>query len=143
MTILHLRISSNQQKIVLAKELHAQNLTLIRSIIVKDTTQAGGYNGAVMINMNKVFSSFEILSSTNLNSLMIPVNSTINATGALITETHEFNQNLDSEDIRAEFIVDVYNYDGTTRATIGSGAGNIKTIDLFFNVEEVYDYSGY
>ena len=141
MGILHLQIKSNKQKITLAKELHAQNLTLIRSIVVKDTTQKGSYDGAILINLNKVFNGFEILSSTNLNSLMIPVNSTINVTGASITETHEFNQNLDSEDIRSEFVVDVYNYDGVTPADIAVGAGKIQSIDLFFNVEEVYDYS--
>ena len=143
MAVLHLRLDSNKTKIRLSKEIHAQDLKLIRSIIVKNVETAGSYNGAIMVNLNKVFSGFEIISSTNLNSLMIPVNSTINTTGVLSVDTVDFNQDLESEFIRQEFYVDVYNYDGTTRATFGTGSGEIQSVDLFFQLSEVHDYSTY
>ena len=143
MGILHLRLDSNKTKINLSKEIHAQDLKLVRSIVVKDVQTAGSYSGAIMVNLNKVFSGFEIISSTNLNSLMIPINSTINTTGVLSVDTVDFNQDLESEFIRQEFFVDVYNYDGTTRATFGTGSGEIQSVDLFFQLSEVHDYSTY
>ena len=143
MGILHLRLDSNKTKINLSKEIHAQDLKLVRSIVVKNVTAAGNYDGAIMVNLNKVFSGFEIISSTNLNSLMIPVNSTINTSGVLSTDTVDFNQDLESEFIRQEFFVDVFNYDGVTRATFGTGAGQIQSVDLFFQLSEIHDYSSY
>jgi len=143
MGILHIRLDSNKTKINLSKEIHAQDLKLVRSIVVKNVTAAGNYDGAIMVNLNKVFSGFEIISSTNLNSLMIPVNSTINTTGVLSTDTVDFNQDLESEFIRQEFFVDVFNYDGVTRATFGTGAGEIQSVDLFFQLSEIHDYSSY
>ena len=143
MPVLHLRLAEQKQKIRLAKEIHAQDLTLIRSIIRKNVETAGNYNGAIMINLNKVFSGFELISSTNLNSLMIPVNETIDTTGKVDVATIEFNQNLNSEDIRQEFYVETFNYDGTTPATFGTGSGEIKTVDLFFQISEINDYSIY
>ena len=143
MGVLHIRLDSNKTKINLSKEIHAQDLKLVRSIVVKNVTAAGNYDGAIMVNLNKVFSGFEIISSTNLNSLMIPVNSTINTTGVLSTDTVDFNQDLESEFIRQEFFVDVFNYDGVTRATFGTGAGEIQSVDLFFQLSEIHDYSSY
>ena len=143
MGILHLRLDSNKTKINLSKEIHAQDLTFIRSIVVKNVVTSGNYDGAIMVNLNKVFSGFEIISSTNLNSLMIPINSTINTTGVLSTDTVDFNQDLESEYIRQEFYVDVFNYDGVTRADFGSSDGQIKSVDLFFQLSEIHDYSIY
>lgn len=143
MGILHLRLDSNKTKIRLSKEIHAQDLKLVRSIVVKNVETAGNTNGAIMVNLNKVFSGFEIISSTNLNSLMIPINITINTSGVLSTDSVDFNQDLESEYIRQEFYVDVYNYNGTTRATFGTGSGEIQSVDLFFQMSEVHDYSTY
>jgi len=143
MAILHLQLNSNKQKISLAKEIHAQDLKLIRSIIVKDVQTSGNTGGAITVNLNKVFNGFEIISSTNLNNLMIPVNITINTTGQKSTDTVDFNQDLESEFIRQEFIVEVFNYDGVTPATFGNGSGQIQSVDLFFQLSEIHDYSQY
>ena len=143
MPVLHLRLNDSKMKIRLAKEIHAQDLTLIRSIVRKNVETAGNYNGAIMINLNKIFNGFELISSTNLNSLMIPVNETIDTIGKIAVDSIDFNQNLNSEDIRQEFYVDTYNYDGTTPATFGNGSGEIKSVDLFFQISEITDYSTY
>jgi hypothetical protein len=143
MPVLHLRLNSNKTKISLAKDIHAQDLIFIRSIIRKNVETAGTYNGAIMVNLNKIFNGFELISSTNLNSLMIPVNETIDTTGKVDVSTVDFNQNLSSEDIRQEFYVETYNYDGVTPATFGTGSGEIKSVDLFFQISEINDYSTY
>ena len=137
MTVLHLRITSNKQKITLPKPIHAQNIQFIRGTIIKDTTAGTTYDGACMINLDNLFNGYEIISNTNLNSLMLPFSDSTDVT------TIQFIQDYDSEEIKQSFPVSVFKYDGTTPLPMGSGAGQVKSIDLYFNISESYDYSGY
>ena len=137
MTVLHLRITSNKQKITLPKPIHAQNIQFIRGTIIKDTTAGTSYNGAAMINLDNLFNGYEIISNTNLNSLMLPFSDSTDVT------TLQFIQDYDSEEIKQSFPVSVFKYDGTTPLPMGNGAGQVKSIDLYFNISESYNYSGY
>lgn len=137
MTVLHLRITSNKQKITLPKPIHAQNIQFIRGTIIKDTTAGTSYDGAALINLDNLFNGYEIISNTNLNSLMLPFSDATDVT------TLQFIQDYNSEEIKQSFPVRVFKYNGTDPLPMGNGAGQVKSIDLYFNISESYDYSGY
>jgi hypothetical protein len=137
MTVLHIRLTSNNQTVNLPKPIHAQNIQFIRGTIIKDTTSGTSYDGAALINLDNLFNGFEIISNTNLNSLMLPFSDATDVT------TIQFIQDYDAEQIKQSFKVRVYKYDGTTPLPMGNGAGQVKSIDLYFNLSEAYDYSGY
>ena len=137
MGVLHLRITSNKQKIELPKPIHAQNIQFIRGTIIKDTTAGTSYDGAAMINLDNLFNGYEIISNTNLNSLMLPFSDSQDVT------TIQFIQDYDSEEIKQTFPIRVYKYDGVSPLPMGNGAGQVKSIDLYFNISESYDYSSY
>jgi len=137
MPVLHLRLTSNNQTINLPKPIHAQNIQFIRGTIIKDTTSGTTYDGCAMVNLDNLFNGYEIISNTNLNSLMLPFSDSQDVT------TIQFIQDYDAEEIKQSFKVKVFKYDGTTALPMGSGAGQVKSIDLYFNLSETYDYSGY
>ena len=76
MPILHIRLQSNNQNIVISKELKAQQLTLVRATITKDTTAGATNDGALFFELD-FFSGFEYISNLNDNYLVSPIDDTL------------------------------------------------------------------
>jgi len=136
MGILHLRITKNNQNIDLPKEFKAQKLIFLRSIIVKDVNAGATFGGTIMVDLD-FFNGFEMTSNTNDNFLIIPIKQ------AEEVQTQIFDQEFNSEDIKQSFNVKVYKSDGKTAAPIGNANGEITYLDLFFQVQSLYDYTQY
>ena len=145
MGILHLRIRKSDENITISKELLAQKLILIRATIYKDT-QAGGqdYNGSVFLDLD-FFNGFEVTTNLNDNFLILPV-----AYDGEI-QTRQMDQEFQGEDIKSSFNVKVFYEDNSgnvTKAPMKSDAsasddGKIIWIDLYFQIQSLFDYSTY
>ena len=137
MPILHIRLTKNNQNINLPKPIHAQKLTFLRSTIVKDTTTGGtDYNGNIMVDLD-FFDGYEVVSSINDNYLIIPV------IPDQQVQTFQFVQLFNSENIRQSFNAKIFDNEGANLATIGTGTGQIKQVDLYFQITSLYDYNQY
>ena len=138
MPILHLRLTEANQNIVISKELKAQQLTLVRATITKDTAAGATNDGALFYQLD-FFSGFEYISNLNDNYLMSPIDDT------LAFQTYQLSQSFFSEDVKNAFNVKVRKYNGTNYSDVlfGSGNGHIKTIDLFFQVSSLTDFQSY
>lgn len=145
MAILHVRIKKSDENITLSKEILAQKLTLIRATIYKDT-QAGGqdYNGSVFIDLD-FFNGFEVTTNLNDNFLILPI-----AYDGEI-QTRQMDQEFQGEDIKSSFNVKVFYEDNSgniVKAPMKSDAaatddGKIIWIDLYFQIQSLFDYSTY
>lgn len=145
MGILHIRIRKSDENITISKELLAQKLILIRATIYKDT-QAGGqdYNGSVFLDLD-FFNGFEVTTNLNDNFLILPV-----AYDGEI-QTRQMDQEFQGEDIKSSFNVKVFYEDNSgnvTKAPMKSDAsasddGKIIWIDLYFQIQSLFDYSTY
>ena len=148
MAILHLRIRKADQNIDIAKSVHAQKLTFIRSTINKDNTATptNTYNGTLFFDID-FFNGFEMVSNLNDNYVMVPIQNEIE------TETLQYDQEFSSEEIKQSFNVKVFEYNkagptgGYTKAVFkdditggGSTTGAINYVDLFFQIQSLYDY---
>lgn len=147
MAILHIRIRKADQNINLPKSIHAQKLTFIRATINKDTTAnpTYTYNGTLFFDID-FFNGFEMISNLNDNYIMVPIDNDVS------TQTLQFEQEFSSEEVKASFNVKVFEYNkasntaGYTKAVfkddIASGGtlGSINYVDLFFQVQSLYDY---
>jgi hypothetical protein len=145
MAILHIRIKDSDENITLSKEILAQKLTLVRATIYKDTTTGGqDYNGSVFIDLD-FFNGFEVTTNLNDNFLILPI-----AYDGEI-QTRQMDQEFQGEDIKSSFNVKVYYEDtlgNVTKAPMKSDAaatddGKIIWIDLYFQIQSLFDYSTY
>lgn len=140
MGLLVIRISNKNENISISKEIFAQKLVLIRTSIYKDATAGISYNGSVFVDLD-FFNGFEVTTNLNDNFLNLPVSDSIDL------QTEQYAQEFNSEDIRAGFNVKTYYLDNNGKyelAPIGGGsAGEIKYIDLFFQVSSQFDYNQY
>jgi len=138
MPILHLRLNEANQNIVISKELKAQQLTLVRSTITKDTTAGATNDGALFFEL-EFFSGFEYISNLNDNYLVSPIDD------SLAFQTYQLSQSFFSEDVKTAFNVKVRKYDGTNYSPVvfGAGNGHIKSLDLFFQVSSLEDFQSY
>lgn len=139
MGLLILRITKNNENISISKEIKAQKLTLVRTSIYKDTNAGTSYNGAVFIDLD-FFNGFEVTTNLYDNLITLPVSDSIDL------QTDQFAQEFTSEDIRPSFNVKTYyknNFGALTPAPMGAIAGEIKFIDLYFQISSQYDYNSY
>lgn len=130
MPLLHFRITKKDQSIDLSRDLHAQNLTLRRSIIVKNKGTVSNksaipspltypeyekfmldfvkqytddYKGGVCIDAS-FLRGFEIMSNFSSNDIMIPFDN--NETNI----DHMYELDISSEDIALSFNVRTFNF---------------------------------
>jgi len=139
MGLLIIRITKNNEIVKISKELKAQKLTLVRTSIFKDTTAGQTYNGSIFIDL-EFFKGFEVTSNLYDNLLTLPVSDSIDL------QTDQFAQEFSSEDIKTSFFVKTYyknNFGALTPAVLGAAAGQIKFIDLYFQISSQYDYNSY
>ena len=145
MAILHIRIKDSDENITLSKEILAQKLTLIRATIYKDTTAGGqDYNGSVFVDLD-FFNGFEVTTNLNDNFLILPISYSEQI------QTRQMDQEFQGEDIKSSFNVKVFYEDAQgeiqkapmkSDASL-SDAGKIIWIDLYFQIQQLYDYSTY
>ena len=138
MPILHLRLNEANQNIVISKELKAQQLTLVRATITKDTAAGATNDGALFYQLD-FFNGYEYISNLNDNYLMSPIDDT------LAFQTYQLSQSFFSEDVKTAFNVKVRKYNGTNYSDVlfSAGPGHIKHIDLFFQVSSLTDFQTY
>jgi hypothetical protein len=145
MAIFHIRIKKSNENITISKEILAQKLTLIRATIYKDTTTGGtDYNGSVFIDLD-FFNGFEVTTNLNDNFLILPVSY------ADEIQTRQMDQEFNGEDVKSSFNVKVFYEDNNNNIVLApmksdasaTDTGKIIWIDLYFQIQSLYDYSTY
>jgi hypothetical protein len=145
MAIFHIRIKKSNENITISKEILAQKLTLIRATIYKDT-QTGGtdYNGSVFVDLD-FFNGFEVTTNLNDNFLILPVSY------ADEIQTRQMDQEFNGEDVKSSFNVKVFYEDNNNNIVLApmksdpsaTDTGKIIWIDLYFQIQSLWDYSNY
>jgi hypothetical protein len=142
MPVLHIRINSANQNIIIAKELKAQKMTLLRTTIYKNDTAGKIYKGSLFFDID-FFNGFEYVSNLNDNFLISPISDEANSS----LQTYQADQDFNSEDVRQAFNIKTYNFDATDKYEpalfdpTGATAGAVIYVDLFFQVSTLFDYS--
>jgi len=145
MGILLIRVRKSNENITISKEILAQKLTFIRATIYKDTTTGGtDYNGSIFLDLD-FFNGFEVTTNLNDNFLILPVSY------ADEIQTRQMNQEFNGEDIKSSFNVKVYYEDNNGDIVLApmksdasaTDTGKIIWIDLYFQIDSLYDYSTY
>ena len=145
MGILLIRVRKSNENITISKEILAQKLTFIRATIYKDTTTGGtDYNGSIFLDLD-FFNGFEVTTNLNDNFLILPVSY------ADEIQTRQMNQEFNGEDIKSSFNVKVYYEDNNGDIVLApmksdasaTDTGKIIWIDLYFQIDSLFDYSTY
>lgn len=145
MGILLIRVRKSNENITISKEILAQKLTFIRATIYKDTTSGGtDYNGSVFLDLD-FFNGYEVTTNLNDNFLILPVSY------ADEIQTRQMNQEFNGEDIKSSFNVKVYYEDNNGDVVLApmksdasaTDTGKIIWIDLYFQIDSLFDYSNY
>lgn len=132
MPVLHFRITSADENIDITRQIHSQNFTFVRSIVQSVAAATGTKpNGGGLNVFCDFLQGYEITSNVDANRLMIPMDE-----GKNMNETR-YVQNFNAEDVRNRFQVKVFTFDGSAPATFGNAAGNITSVDLFFEFTEL------
>jgi len=144
MPLLHIRVSNNDENITISKELRAQKMTLVRSTIFKNSAAGQSYRGSLFFDLD-FFNGFEYISNLNDNFVMSPISDD----NASTLQTYQMNQDFNSENIKQSFNVKTFlrdnlgNFVPAPFDPSGNAAGQIVYIDLFFQINELYNYSSY
>jgi hypothetical protein len=153
MAILHYRITEAEQSINIPNTIHAQSFIFRRAVVrmIPLGTGATSTNckGGIVVSPSH-FSGFEISSATSLSSTTgKPISNNLGANDILIgldeykpINNIYFDMEFESEDINQGFTVKVSNFDRQP-VTFGTTAGQITSIDLYFQFASLYDYKTY
>ena len=153
MAILHYRITQPEQSINIPNTIHAQSFIFRRAVVrmVPLTTGSTSTNckGGVVITPSH-FSGFEISSGTTLDgNTGKPITNNLGANDLLIgldefkpINNIYFDMEFESEDINQGFTVKVSNFDKQA-VVFGTGAGELSSIDIYFQFASLYDYKTY
>ena len=165
MAILHYRLTSANQNIVLSSGIDAQSFIFRRAIIHLYQPAAGipagtDLNGGGVVIKPSHFSGFEVVSDQTggVNDIMIGFE------GDKVTQTIYHDMEFDSEQITRGFQVQTKKLNDattpqslvdanfaprddagviTTTGTAAATAGQIDYIDVFFQFESLYNYKSY
>lgn len=135
MPILHFRVTSNDDVINIGRPLHAQQFTFKRAIVNLVGTGATAYEGGVRVDVS-FFNGYEVLSNEVQNLLYVPFN-----TDTTLTDSR-FEFSFNAEDVQESFRVRTRNFGDNLPASFG-GTQGVKSIDLFFEFTELYNYQQY
>lgn len=150
MAILHYRITQASQSITIPNTIHAQSFIFRRAVVRMKPLAVGAVStnckGGLVISPSH-FSGFEIASGTSLdNTTNKPITNNLGANDILIgldeykdINNIYFDMEFESEDINQGFTVKVSNFDKEP-VTFGTGAGEIISIDVYFQFASLYDY---
>ena len=132
MPVLHFRITSNRENIDISRQIHSQNFTWVRAIVQSVPAAAGTKPNGGGLNIDCGFmQGYEVTSNVNANRLIIGLDEEQSM------NDRRFEQNFNAEDVKNRFEVEVYNFTGTGPAVFGTGAGELTSIDLFFEFTEL------
>ena len=153
MAILHYRITQAEQSINIPNTIHAQSFIFRRAVVRMVPLTAGSTStnckGGVVITPSH-FSGFEISSGTTIDSTTgKAITNNLGANDLLIgldefkpINNIYFDMEFESEDINQGFTVKVSNFDKQA-VVFGTGAGELSSIDIYFQFASLYDYKTY
>jgi hypothetical protein len=160
MAVLHFRVTKQNDNIDLSRTLHSQNLTLRRIIITRNRSvitnspllapvpsdnfipeYTTDLKGGIIVDIS-FFKGFEILSNFVSNDILVPFGNEV------ANIDNRYNLNFANEDIALSFNVQCYDFERKNAVVFQSDTsattdGAIKYIDLFFDFDNLYDYSTY
>ena len=160
MPVLHFRIKKQNENIDLSRTLHSQNLTLRRVIITRNRSvitnspllapvpsdnfipeYTTDLKGGIIVDIS-FFKGFEILSNFVSNDILVPFGNEV------ANIDNRYNLNFANEDIALSFNVQCYDFERKNSVvfqndTTATTDGAIKYIDLFFDFDNLFDYSTY
>lgn len=147
MPVLHFRITKAQQTIELSRELKSQNFTLRRVVVIREpnTTDSTSLNGGLAIDLD-FWNGFEMLSNLNSNVIYVPLDQSV-----IVNDNPRYDLNFNGETIHQSFGVKVRDYkDASDNAAVvfwdqtGAPAeGEIMSIDMYFEFDDLFDYTSY
>ena len=153
MAILHYRITEKEQSINIPSTIHAQSFIFRRAVVRMIPLASGGTStnlkGGIVVTPSH-FSGFEISSGTSIDSTTTkPIKNNLGANDILIgldeykpINNIYFDMEFESEDINQGFTVSVRNFDKQP-VVFGTGAGELTSIDIYFQFASLYDYKTY
>jgi len=145
MGILHLRITDANQIIKLDREIHGQNLSLKKIVVIKNKDQTGtplyNYKGGATISLDFLQGGLQMASNVNQDEISVPFKQDEDVSHI------NYDLNFESETIDQNFQISVFNYDKTGDQppfdTTGATANALLYIDLYFDFASLYDYNKY
>ena len=144
MAILHLRITEANQIIKLDREIHGQNFSLKKIIVIKNKDQSGTpyqYKGGATISLDFLKGGLQMSSNVNNDEISVPFKQDEDVTHV------NYDLNFESETIDQNFQISVFNYDKSgnqpTFDTSGATNNSLMFIDLYFDYASLYDYNKY
>mgnify|MGYP001591796373 CR=1 FL=1 len=153
MAILHYRLTEDNQSIILPKDIHSQSFIFRRAVIRSvplSATDTSTLKGGVIVEPS-FFSGFEVVSSISIDSSTnkpIANNLVSNDILLAIDESKTinniyFDMEFESEDIPQAFTVKTFNFDREkpSAGVFGTSAGQITSIDIYFQFNSLYDYN--
>ena len=153
MAILHYRLTEAEQSVNIPNTIHAQSFIFRRAVVRMKPLTAGSTStnckGGIVISPSH-FSGFEISSGTTIDSTTAkPITNNLGANDILIgldefkpINNTYFDMEFESEDINQAFTVRISNFDKEP-VVFGTGAGQLTSIDLYFQFASLYDYKTY
>jgi len=129
MVLLHLRLTEQEQKLELPHDIKAQHVVLRKVVIQKDVNSGNLLGGGLCLDLNAMTNSYEIMTSEHNGYLTLPVQDDVALTN------HEFHIKFSAENIKSEFRMKTFKYDGVTKAVYTTGNGHIDSVDLYFEYE--------
>ena len=153
MPICHYRLTADNQRIQIPNTIHGQRFTFRRAVVRMIPLAAGtpstNLKGGVIVSPSH-FSGFEIVSGTTIdNTTDKPITNNLGANDILIgldeykpINNIYFDMEFESEDVNQGFTVKVTNFDKQP-VTFGNNAGELTSIDLYFQFASLYDYKTY
>ena len=139
MPVLHFRITNNNEIINIDRDIHGQNFTFKRAVVVKDATASTAYKGGVSVKLDFLSSGVEILSNTNNDIVYLPFNDTNTVSDI------RYDLNFSSEVVRRSFKTSVYSYDRISQPSFDTTGttGELFYIDLYFEFQQITDFDEY
>ncbi len=153
MAILHYRITAANQSINIPNTIHSQSF-IFRRAIVRIVPLASGASSTNMkgglIVTPSHFSGFEISSGTSIDpSTGKPITNNLGNNDVLLAideykpiNNIYYDMEFESEDINQGFTVKVTNFDKEP-VIFGTGAGQVTSIDIYFQFTSLYEYRTY
>jgi hypothetical protein len=145
MGILSFRITEPNQVIKLDRQIHGQNMTLKKIVIIKNKDQTVSplynYKGGVTISLDFLKGGLMLASNVNNDEISVPFKQEEDVTHI------NWDLNFESETIDQYFNVSVFNFDRTGQQPVFDPTGltpnALMFIDLYFDFASLYDYNKY
>lgn len=129
MVLLHIRINEQGQALTLHHDIKAQYMILRKVCVHKKTATNDNLGVGLCIDLNSMTNTYEIMTTEHNGYLTVPMNPDAGF------DDIDFHIRFGAENVKNNFVIPVYNYDGITKTPFGSGNHQVAGIDLFFEYE--------